>query len=191
MRKAGCGLIILLIILLSGCKSTQKINFDVERVQIVDLIAFPERFDGKEVSIDGYVLGMETDLTDGETTWIVVIGDVPFNKKAEKGRVVFPTIKNKIRAKENGYNAEVIEYCKKLFSNAQIAGRKVRVYGVYTPTASHEEFVSGINFQISGIEVGKKRINTDYGDISRAKAKAPGMIKKVYKFGKKAIDIVK
>jgi hypothetical protein len=173
-----------------SCKTTPNHKKDYVRVDIQKLNANPEQYDGKRVVIEGHVLGTTVDITDQLMTWILTVGDKPYSGSG-KDRLVFPSVSNKTRAIEDGYNHVIIERCDEVCLRAKKRGEKIKVYGEFYHKKESQQYVDGIRLYVDAIESGSEHIHTDYRDISKTKAKAPSYLKRVYKLGKKAIDLVK
>ncbi len=147
-------------------------------------------YQGKNISVEGYVLGAEVrkDPKIGHI-WIMVIGEHPFDSGTNT-QLIFPDIENKIRVGETGYNSDIMERCHEASQKLKARGDLVKVYGTVSPALSMGHY-RGIDLDLTAIEIDGSIFDTDYDDRSRFEAKAPSVLKKIIRGGKKFTNLLK
>ena len=116
LMKYGIATSILLSLLLSiqtGCKKAEIPSLEeYSHVPLPQLATNNANFTGKKITTEGYILGLEhhPDTKNGEI-WIVVLGDKPVPGEISSGQMIFPSVPNKIRIGEDGFNRDIIRRC--------------------------------------------------------------------------------
>ena len=185
---------IFIIFFLCSCSSTTTSESDEEfvAVEFNELYNSMINYEGKRVVFDAYVLGSEYNPSEDDRQFFVLsLSDKPCKISSKSGKLFCPTVKNKLRAAEDGYNASVIKSSYILMNNARKLGQLVTVYAECQPNREFYYYGNGIDLYISKVKVGQTTVNTDYADKSKMAAEAPGYIKSVYKGGKKLFDLAK
>jgi hypothetical protein len=178
--------LLLIIALATGCSTTRQSSYSS-----VPLQELSNKHDGANVTFNAHVLGMELqEHSDDLYVWIITLGDNAQPDKSLAKQLVFPDRTPKIRAVENGYNKKILFDCYKLCEEARQKGQKITVYGEFHKDEKFMYFNSGVPLHLTGIKVGDTRINTDYGDKTAVQKKAPSLLKRTYKGGKKLMDLV-
>ena len=185
-------LILILPLLLVSCRSTEPSrSAEFAEVTLSDLIHDRAAYAGRTVAVKGYVLGAEIQAhKHGYHLWIVAIGEEPAAADSASDRLVFPRVARKIRVLEDGYNANTIARCHKLFLAARQAGEPVTVMGVFNPDERVQHIHEGIDLHLRGIATGEVRIDTDFGDQTHFQAASPGVLKRMYGGAKKVVGVV-
>lgn len=185
-------ILILVTLLLNACSSTNPPPMDKEfsRLTIQELLNNKTAYDGKRIAIDAYIIGSEYNPSEDDAQFFILsLADQPPQNNSKD--IFSPKVKYKIRAAEDGYNKEVILDSFKMASTAKRKGQKITVFGTYKPDQEFYYYTKGIDFRIAKIRIGNKTINTDFADKSKIAHDTPGMLKNVYKGGKKIYDLAK
>ena len=127
---------LLLSLLFASCSSTNDPGGDhgFIRVTVKELSNSPNFYSGQEVVLDAYVLGAEYNPSEDDAQFfILTLGEEPQYDAAKASQILFPQVKRKVRAAEDGYNEEVIKDCYEMSVRARKLGQKVTVFGVYMP----------------------------------------------------------
>ena len=193
MRSGTQILIATFVILSVGCDRKESLSLDdFVPVTISEIVSNESAYIGKTVTVEGYVLGLEIreGKNDGEV-WVMVLSDKPFSGDTPPERLIFPQVKNKIRAGEDGYNSEILERCFKICNNARDNRSIVKVFGTFAPTHAFSYYNSGIDLHLNAVEINGVLINTDYNDHGVIKQKTPTVMRGLYKGGKKLSEVLK
>lgn len=185
----------LLWILCLSCSSSDsessKMHHSAKDVDLKELIAEPEKYTNEVIRIKGYILGAEfTNSSDDIDIFVLSVSDEPIYIY-EPNQLIFPEIKTKIRAAEDGYNSSILKDCYELVQDAKKLGLPVYLVGTYQPDTAFHFYPTGIDLYLHQIQLDRHVVNTDYGDKSTWAYEAPSFFKKIYQGGKKILDFAK
>ena len=108
------------LLLFIGCSSNEFVAPDTSytKVSIKDLVDNPNDYKNYNIMLEAYVLGAEFDPSeDGAQLFILSLGD-EVQCDERKANQIFPGVKYKVRAAEDGYNSDIIKSCYIMADNA-------------------------------------------------------------------------
>ena len=184
-------LAVIFLVLFVGCSSNDSVAPDTSytKVTIKDLVDNPNDYIHGNVMLEAYVLGAEFDPSEGGAQlFILSLGEDVQCDDMKANQIFFPSVKYKVRAAEDGYNADIIKSCYIMADNARKLGSKLTVFGKFNPDQPFYYYGNGIDIEIQKLRVGNKTVNSDYEDKSKFAHETPGMLRKMYQGGKKIID---
>ena len=180
--------------LMTGCEKQQTFLSieDYTQSTIAEIHEGNEELAGEKLMAEGYILGLEIqhDITDN-IVWVMVLGDAPYFDETGNSQLIFPTIKNKIRVGEDGYNNEIMKRCYSVCEEAKQNGRSIKVFGTFLPSEPFNHYNDGVDLQLDAVKIGSMLINTDYEDHGKLKERTPGLVRKLYKGGKQISKLLK
>ncbi|MCM8533489.1 MAG: hypothetical protein NE330_20140 [Lentisphaeraceae bacterium] len=185
-------LIAILFCFLCSCSSQKVVSPDQEfiKTSIKELVDSPDKFIGEDIMLEAYVMGAEYNPSEeGAHFFILSLGEEVQYDNKKGNQIFFPRVKYKVRAVEDGYNGSVIKDCYIMADNARKLGSRLTVFGRFNPDQPFYYYGNGIDIQVEKMRIGNRTVNTDYEDKSKLAHETPGMIRKLYKGGKKLIDL--
>ena len=190
MKNLIIAFVLMLFWSCSGSNYTASPDVDFVKVSIKDLVDTPNEYAGDDIMLEAYVLGAEYNPSEeGAQFFIISLGDDVQCDNKKGNQIFFPDIKYKVRAAEDGYNGSIIQNCYVMADNARKLGSKITIFGRFNPDQPFYYYGNGIDIEIEKMRVGNRTVNTDFDDKSKLAHETPGMLRKVYRGGKKLIDI--
>lgn len=180
--------LIALILLFGSCANKSIEKFEYVKTDIETLNRSPQNFDGQYVKVEGYIIGNEFIPSKKDLSLLIIaISNEAHTAYAAPNQIIFPAVKYKIRAAEDGYNREILEKCNKLSLKSMSNLEKVTIYGQFKPRQSYFQYDTGITLNITQIQFKDETIYSDYNDKSAFAHEAPGVMRKFYQGGKKLL----
>ena len=180
--------LIALILLFGSCANKSITKHEYIKTDIESLNQNPQRFDGQYVKVEGYIIGNEFLPSKKDLSLLILaISNEAHTSHASPNQIIFPGVKHKIRAGEDGYNHAILEKCNKLSLKSMSNLDKVTIYGQFKPRQSYFQYDTGITLNITQIKFKDETIYSDYNDKSAFAHEAPGVMRKVYEGGKKLL----
>ncbi len=183
---------VLMSLCMCGCGETETADYSAfEPVDIKQILSDRQAYAGRDVVIDGFVLGLELSRSaDDREIWILVLGDQPA-LDGNGNRLIFADVPYKIRAGEDGFNRDILKRCHAVCSQLREAGRSIRIYGTYQPENVFHHYNSGVDLQMSAIEINGTIINTDFEDHGAIREKTPTVMRSIYKGSRRVARLMK
>lgn len=176
------------LFLFASCSNTSIEKREYLKTDIESLQDNPQKYDGQFIKVEGYIIGNEyLPSKTGLSLLILTISKDSQPLYAKENQIIFPNVKYKIRAAEDGYNLGILKKCNKLSVKFLKSSEKVIIYGQFKPRQSFFQYDTGVPLNITQIQFKKETIYSDYNDKSAFAHEAPGIMRKIYTGGKKLL----